>query len=127
MEQSAPPTSPPSQTKVSVSINPISGNLGIVVDPTDNVVVDVRPNSPAQAAGIQVGDIITQVEDQPVGDKLKKAKDLLAPKFHKPVKMEIMRKGKKQTLTMVADVVEVPTAAPGQPTATPIPVIYVYL
>lgn len=122
----APPTSPPSQTSDTV-IDYFPGQLGIVVDPTGNVVVDVRPNSPAQAAGIQVGDIITQVEGQPVGDKLKKAKEVLGPKYRKPVKLEIMRKGKKQTLTMIASDTPAPTAAPGQPTATPIPVIYVYL
>lgn len=122
-----PPTSPPVPTDATGFIDYASGEIGIIIDTRNNTVVDVVPDSPAQAADIQVGDVITQVEDKGVGDKFKEAKKIMGGKLHKKVKVEILRQGKKRVLSIEASTLILPTAAPDQPTPTPILDPYTYL
>lgn len=108
-------------------VNWASGEIGVVIDIRNNTVVEVVPSSPAQAAGIQVGDVITQVEDQPVGDKFKEAKKAMGGKLDKQVNVEIERQGKKSKLSIKAGTLLLPTTVPDQPTPTPILDPYTYL
>jgi membrane-associated protease RseP (regulator of RpoE activity) len=104
-----------------------SGEIGLIIDMRKNTVVEVVPNSPAQAAGIRVGDVITQVEGKPVGDKFRDAKIIMGGKLFKPVNVEILRQGEKQVLSIKASTLILPTVAPDQPTPTPILDPYTYL
>jgi S1-C subfamily serine protease len=88
--------------------------LGLEIDPfyRGAVVKTVAADSPAAKAGIAVGDVISQLDHQPVGS----ASDwLLLLAGHKPgssVKLQVTRNDSKQEL-------EIPLAA--YPTADPIP------
>lgn len=103
------------------------GEIGVIIDTRNNEVVEVLSNSPAEAAGIQVGDVITQVEDQPVGDKFKEAKKAMGGKLDMEIKVEIERQGKKSELSIKAGTLILPTTVPDQPTPTPVYDPFIYL
>lgn len=70
------------------------------LDNTDGViVVEVMQDSPADEAGIKHGDVITHVNGKVVDDEDELSKDLHELGPHKPVKLTVIREGKKQEIT----------------------------
>jgi hypothetical protein len=59
---------------------------------------DVAPNSPAASAGLKTGDLILQVNDQPVGDPSSFAAAMSDPKDK--AAMKLLRDGQEKTLTI---------------------------
>lgn len=67
---------------------------------SDGVFVEnVMPDSPAEAAGIKHGDVITHVNGQLVDDEDELSKDLHKLGAGKAVELAVIRDGKKQTIT----------------------------
>jgi len=64
------------------------------------LVTQVGPNSPARKAGIQQGDVITQVDGQSVGEQKSLAQLLSKHKVDDNVTMTLVRDGKEQTVTV---------------------------
>jgi serine protease Do len=64
------------------------------------LVAEPQPNSPAVAAGIQSGDVITAVNGQPVKDARELARRIGAMAPGTSVKLTILRKGDEKTLTL---------------------------
>lgn len=63
------------------------------------LVVEVMPDSPADEAGLRHGDVITHVNGKLVEDEEELSKDLHQIGAGKPVKLDILRDGKKQQIT----------------------------
>jgi S1-C subfamily serine protease len=70
------------------------------------VVIEVMPDSPADEAGLQQGDVITHVNGKKADDEEELSKDLNQLGAGKPVKLAVIRDGKKQEIT--AKLKEVP-------------------
>jgi len=67
---------------------------------TDGViVVEVMPDSPAEDAGLKHGDVITHVNGKLVDDEEELCDDLNRLGPDKPVKLAVIREGKKQEIT----------------------------
>jgi serine protease Do len=64
------------------------------------LVAEPQPNSPAVAAGIQSGDVITAVNGQPVKDARELARRISAMAPGTSVKLTILRKGEEKNLTL---------------------------
>ena len=62
------------------------------------IVVDVMPDSPADEAGIRHGDVITHVNGKLVDDEEELSDDLNQLGAGKPVKLAVIRDGKKQEI-----------------------------
>jgi membrane-associated protease RseP (regulator of RpoE activity) len=66
---------------------------------TDGViVVDVMPDSPAEEAGLRHGDVITHVNGKLIEDEEELSEDLNQIGPGKPVKLAVVRDGKKQEI-----------------------------
>jgi serine protease Do len=109
------------------------GSIGIEFDARPNpalvrsfgvkngvVVTNVTPNGPAQQAGVQVGDVITQV----AGKEIKTGDELVGEiSGHKPgdkVKLAVIRGGKPQEVTVaVADRAKIFAGRVGNPADEP--------
>lgn len=78
--------------------------LGVQFQPHDKgaEIVGVSTDSPAQAAGLQAGDIVTAVDAQPVGGVIDNIRPLLAPALQTGanIKLDILRKAEKLTITV---------------------------
>jgi len=62
------------------------------------IVVEVMPDSPADEAGLRHGDVITHVNGKSVEDEEELSKDLNQLGPGKPVKLAVIRDGKKQEI-----------------------------
>jgi C-terminal processing protease CtpA/Prc len=81
------------------------GFLGVVVNPeiqagaTNGLeVVDVIPNSPAARVGLQRGDRIMKISDQPVNDVNQFLRAVMGHKPGDKITVDVMRGGKEQSL-----------------------------
>jgi carboxyl-terminal processing protease len=88
------------------------GGLGIEVTMEDGLVKVVAPidDTPAAKAGIMAGDIITQLDDEPVqGLTLNQAVDKMRGPVNSKIKLKVMRKGQDKPLdvTIVRDIIRV--------------------
>ncbi|MGH7169750.1 MAG: S1C family serine protease [Gemmataceae bacterium] len=73
------------------------------------IVVEVMPDSPADEAGLRHGDVITHVNGKSVEDEDELSKDLNQLGAGKPVKLAVIRDGKKQEIK--AELEEAPAFA----------------
>jgi membrane-associated protease RseP (regulator of RpoE activity) len=74
------------------------------LDNTDGViVVEVMPDSPADDAGLRHGDVITHVNGKLVDDEDELIKDLNQVGPDKPIKLTVIRDGKKREMTAELD------------------------
>ncbi len=64
------------------------------------IVAHVLPESPAQAAGLQAGDIITKVNDQTITSASELRNILSVTSIGETLKIELQRQGKKETITL---------------------------
>jgi len=62
------------------------------------IVVDIMPDSPATEAGLRHGDVITHVNGKVVEDEDELCEDLEKAGPGKPVKLSVVREGKKQEI-----------------------------
>jgi serine protease Do len=88
--------------------------------PEGALVGEVEPDSPGSKAGLQRGDIILSVDGQPVSDERDLRLRIAAMSPGQTVKLEIVRNGQKQTVSVT--LAEFPdktaTASEGQPSST---------
>ncbi len=75
--------------------------LGLPKGITDGALVaTVEPNSPAEKAGIQPGDVINQVNGQPIKSARDLAIDIAAIRPGTETKLDIIHKGETKTMTV---------------------------
>lgn len=74
--------------------------------PRGAMVSDVTPNSPAQRAGLQSGDVITALNGKPVEDRNQLRMDISMMGTNQPVKLQVFRNG--ATLNLNAETAEMP-------------------
>ncbi|HWP29691.1 MAG TPA: trypsin-like peptidase domain-containing protein [Chloroflexota bacterium] len=67
------------------------------------LITRVAPNSPAQKANLKPGDVITKVNDQPVGEQNSLAKVINQFKVNDQVTLTIVRDGREQQVTVQLD------------------------
>ncbi len=88
--------------------------------PEGALVGEVEPDSPGSKAGLQRGDIILSVDGQPVSDERDLRLRIAAMSPGQTVKLEIVRNGQKQTVSVT--LAEFPdktaTSSEGQPSST---------
>jgi serine protease Do len=77
--------------------------------PRGAMVSDVSPNSPAQRAGLQSGDVIVAVNDKPVTESNQLRMDISMMGTHAPLKLQVFRNG--STLNLNAETAEMPGKA----------------
>jgi serine protease Do len=77
--------------------------------PRGAMVSDVSPNSPAQKAGLQSGDVITALNGKPVADRNQLRMDIAMIGTNQAVKLQVFRDG--ATVNLNAETAE----APGKP------------
>lgn len=75
----------------------IIGQMGVAV-PGQVLIEDVTPDSPAQAAGIQPGDILVSIAGTPVRS-MEEARSLIRASLDQPLEMTFERGGQLVTLT----------------------------
>jgi serine protease Do len=87
--------------------------------PEGALVGEVEPNSPGSRAGLQRGDIILSVDGQPISDERDLRLRIAAMSPGQTVKLEIVRNGQKQTVSVT--LAEFPdktaSASEGQPSS----------
>ncbi len=64
------------------------------------VVTALKPQSPAQQAGLQAGDVVLNVEDMPVRRQLDFERALLGRPTDRPVALTVQRGGQEQTMEL---------------------------
>ena len=74
--------------------------------PRGAMVSDVTPNSPAQRAGLQSGDVITALNGKPVEDRNHLRMDISMMGTNQPLKLQVFRNG--ATLNVNAETAEMP-------------------
>jgi len=67
------------------------------------LVAEPQPNSPAAKAGIEAGDVITNVNGAPVKGSRELARQIASMPPGTPVKVDILRNGSAKTLTVTLD------------------------
>jgi serine protease Do len=75
------------------------------------IIVAIDPNSPADRASLQPGDVLEQVSDEPIGDARAFQRAVVMTGVGKPVQLTTWRDGKKQLVS--ATVAEWPNLMPG--------------
>jgi len=90
-------------TVVMMIINANTPVMGIICDPdaTQCVILEVSPNSPADAAGIQTGDIIKSIDRRPIRDFSQLLKTLKIYRPGEAVKVTLDRSGTELEVTVV--------------------------
>lgn len=78
-------------------------------------VIEVMPDSPADDAGLRHGDVITHVNGKLIDDEDELAKDLNRVGAGKPIKLTVLRDGKKREVTAELD--EAPAGEHSAPAA----------
>ena len=73
------------------------------------VVGGFTPNSPAEAAGLKVGDLLLEIDGKPV-DHFTHIPELIGGRAGQPVKVKYDRDGKRDETTVVPDADKAPTA-----------------
>ena len=112
---------------IGVLVQPVTPELaksfGLTGQPRGALVANVTPDSPAERAGIKRGDIILELNGQPIPDSrdLGLKVSMMAPGT--PVKVKIFRDGQEQeiSLTLAAPPANSKTALSPVPGATPGP------
>jgi carboxyl-terminal processing protease len=95
---------PESFNEVRIGTSGEFGGLGIEVTMENGFVKVVAPidDTPAQRAGLQSGDLITRLDDQPVkGMSLSEAVDLMRGKPDTDIKLTVIREGEAKPLQFV--------------------------
>lgn len=68
-------------------------------DPQRVLITGVAPGSPAEAAGLQSGDIIVSAEDTPITD-FQSLQLVVAARLDQPIRLEVFRQGASQILVV---------------------------
>jgi serine protease Do len=98
--------------QLGISAEDISGQLGTYFGAPDSegvLVREVRPGTPAEKAGIKAGDIIFEVDDQPVKTVNQLRERLRGKREQKTVALGIVRKGSSMSVN-----VEIETPKPAE-------------
>jgi serine protease Do len=106
--------------RLGIGIQPVTKELAqsFKLDSPDGVVVvQVEPNSPAEKAGLQVGDVILSYNGKKIDEANLLPRLVGATKPGQQAKLDVWRKGERQTLT--ATVGEMPSATERQAAARP--------
>ncbi len=93
------PEDPTRQPSASALDDSVVG-IGVEIKPNDQgvEVVKALPGGPAQAAGLQAGDIITGINGQSIrGQNLNYAADLITGPAGSPISLNIVRNGRQQS------------------------------
>jgi serine protease Do len=110
------------------TVNPdIAASLGLKAG-EGALVADLTPGGPSERAGLQVGDVITGVDGQPVRSANSLTQRVALVHAGDELRLEILRNGKAMTLTLrsglrpseaqlASNNQEVPGAGPGAPSA----------
>lgn len=77
-----------------------------LVAPRGAMVADVSPDSPAQHAGVQSGDVILSVNGKPVEESNQLRMDIAMMGVNQPLKLQVFRNG--QTVNLNAETAELP-------------------
>jgi serine protease Do len=86
-----------------VQIQPVTSDIAdsLGLTSTHGALVDeAQPNTPAAKAGIRPGDVITSVDGQSIKDPRELARQIAALAPDSSVKLDVIRKGKTETLTV---------------------------
>lgn len=95
----------------------VRSHIGVAIQPVDDamaramkldrrqgaLVAEVLENSPAEEAGIEVGDVIIRFEDETITDVAHLRNTVSSTKPGKKVKVEIIRNGKEKVITAVLE------------------------
>jgi len=95
---------------IGVQVQPVTADIAdsLGLKQAQGAIVDApQPNSPAAKAGIKAGDVITAINGTPVKDSRDLARRIGMTAPGTSVKLDIVREGKSQTLTMTLG--EMPT------------------
>jgi serine protease Do len=88
---------------IGVQVQPVTAEIADSVglkQPQGAIVDQPQPNSPAEKAGVKAGDVITAINGTPVKDARDLARRIGMTAPGTSVKLDIMRDGKSQTLSM---------------------------
>src|SRR5579862_5347079 len=103
------PDSPPHQTPVpggrelGVRVDPVSETLRDQLSLKENegvLVSEVKPGSLAEKSGLKEHDLLLKLEGRPIGDRWQFRADVLTALGKPEFAVELLRAGKKQTLTI---------------------------
>jgi serine protease Do len=98
--------------RLGIGIQPVTKELAqsFKLDSTNGVVVvQVEPGSPAQKAGLQVGDVILSYNGKPIEEGNMLPRLVGGTKPGQQAKLDIWRKGERQTLTATVGEMQAPT------------------
>ncbi len=84
----------------------IAANIGLPKDTKGVVVTQVAPNSPAQKAGIKIGDVITAFDNTPTGQPQKLSKIVASTKIGNKSVAHIIRDGKSIKINVIVEKME---------------------
>jgi serine protease Do len=76
--------------------------IGEKVPEKGALVAQVMDKSPAQEAGVQVGDVVLKVDGQPTADSREVQRVVLGKRVGEKIKLDVWRQGKEQELTVRA-------------------------
>jgi serine protease Do len=84
------------------------------------LVADVTPNGPAAKAGIENGDLILTFDGKPITESRSLPRVVADTSIGKTVNMEVLRKGKKETLRVTVAKLDDTDSAPAPKTNKPV-------
>ena len=77
----------------------IAANIGMP-DPTQVMILDVSPGSPAEAAGLQAGDIILEIDGEPI-DTMERVQRAISARLGKEIDLTFQREEQVHTVRLV--------------------------
>jgi serine protease Do len=112
---------------IGVSIQPVTPELadGLgLKEPKGALVAEVQPDSPAQKAGIQQGDVILDFAGKPIGELRDLTRGVAASKVGASQELKVWRNGEEQSLSIAPARMEQTAAInemPGEPGVAELP------